>query len=103
MAINKINPNIISKQLPINKVLGNGLDLNKNLFETSLDKAIDSLNHVSQQELKADRLIQDYVKGNADLEEVMIEVEKANLSVSLALTVINQATQTFKEIMQMPV
>ncbi|OGI07429.1 MAG: flagellar hook-basal body complex protein FliE [Candidatus Margulisbacteria bacterium GWF2_35_9] len=103
MDINRINPNIISQNTPVKTVVDGQLNLKENLFKASLDKAIDGLNQVSQQELKADNLIKDYVNGKADLDQVMIEVEKANLSVSLALTVVNQALQTFKEIMQMPV
>ncbi|MDD5456935.1 MAG: flagellar hook-basal body complex protein FliE [Candidatus Margulisbacteria bacterium] len=79
------------------------ISLETNIFQDTLDKAVDSLNKMSAQEIKAEKLINDYVQGKATLEDVMIEIEKANLSVSLALTVINTSVQTVKEIMQMPI
>ncbi len=102
-----INPvsglgNII-KNTPLTNVVDNSLKLDKNPFQSLLDKAVDSLNAVSAQEMNSEKLINDYIQGKASLEDVMIEVEKANLSVNLAMTVINTSVTTIKEIMQMPV
>ncbi|MEK6557331.1 MAG: flagellar hook-basal body complex protein FliE [Candidatus Margulisiibacteriota bacterium] len=79
------------------------LSLKKSVFQDALDKAISSLNTVSGQEIRSEQLIQNYIQGTASLEETMIEIEKANLSINLALTVVNSGVQTLKEIMQMPV
>ena len=77
--------------------------LNQNLFQIALDKAVDSLNRISQQDIKANALINDYVDGKVPLEEVIIQMEKSSVSISLAMTVINSAVQTTKEILQMAV
>lgn len=90
-------------RLPIQNVIDTSLKLDKHPFQKALDVAIESLNNVSKQEILADKMIADYIKGDVGLEEVMIEVEKASLSVSLALTIVNTSVQTFKEILQMPV
>ncbi|GEM_PF-2753209 len=79
------------------------ITLNENLFQIALDKALDGLNRVSQQEIKSDALINQYVDGKVSLEEVIIQMEKATVSLSLAMTVINSAVQTTKEILQMAV
>ena len=100
------NQNLINalRRAPLQNVVANqNVLMEKNIFKTALDRAVDSLNSISSQERNAEGLIQDYIQGKAGLDEVMIEIEKANLSINLALTVINTSVQTFKEIMQMPV
>lgn len=81
----------------------NELFLNDNLFQIALDKAVESLNRISQQEIKSDLLIQGYVEGTVPLEEVIIQMEKTTVAINLAMTVINSAVQTTKEILQMAV
>ena len=94
----------ILKKPPLQLVSADSeLVLNKNIFITALDKAVENLNAISDQERESEKLIGAYIKGKAGLDEVMIEIEKANLAINLALTVINTSVQTFKEIMQMPV
>ncbi|MDD4526967.1 MAG: flagellar hook-basal body complex protein FliE [Candidatus Margulisbacteria bacterium] len=77
--------------------------LTDNLFQLALEKAVEGLNRISEQEIKADALVQEYVNGNVPLEEVIIQMEKATVAISLAMTVINSAVQTTKEILQMAV
>lgn len=89
------------KNAPIQNVVKDPLA--EDLFKVTLDKAVDSLNSISAQEIKADQVLNAYLEGKAPLEEVMIELEKSNVSISLALTVINTTVQTLKEILQMPV
>lgn len=104
MEINELRPNLgVNNYLNVKNDLVAGLAENKNVFQSVLDRAVESLNSISSQELQADRMIADYVQGKAPLEEVMISIEKANLSINLALTVINSCVQTFKEIIQMQV
>jgi len=69
-----------------------------NLFEDILSKSIEALNGVSQSEFYANQLIDRYVRGQADLQEVMVAQSKMNVMVQLATTTINNAVQTFKEI-----
>jgi flagellar hook-basal body complex protein FliE len=88
---------------PISNVVNTALSLDKNPFQSVLDKAVESLNKVSETDRRAEALIKKYVDGEVDMAEVMIEVEKANLSVQLALTIINTGVQTAKEVLQMPV
>lgn len=94
----------VLKNAPLQKVMAAPeLSVQPNVFKSALDKAVENLNAISAQEVNAEKLISDYIQGKAGLDEVMIEIEKANLSINLALTVINTSVQTFKEIMQMPV
>lgn len=94
----------VFKKSPLQQVVASPeLALHKNIFKTALDKAVESLNAISEQERGSEKLITDYIHGKAGLDETMIEIEKANLGINLALTVINTSIQTFKEIMQMPV
>ena len=48
-------------------------------------------------------MVKDYISGKTSLEDVMVEMEKANISISYALTVVNTLVQTGKEILQMQV
>ncbi len=91
--------NIYNIKSPVNE----DFLLNDNLFQIALEKAVDGLNRISQQEIKSDLLIQGYVEGTVPLEEVIIQMEKATVAISLAMTVINSAVQTTKEILQMAV
>lgn len=79
------------------------LEFQKSPFEDMLSKAIDSLNGVSKQEVRSNELIESYLKGDAELSDVMIETSKLSVMVQLAVTTINQAVSTFKEITQMQV
>jgi flagellar hook-basal body complex protein FliE len=72
-------------------------------FQLFLDKAVDFFLRVSDQERHADMLMVDYVEGRISLEELMIEKSKAGVAVSFSLTLVNQVTQTFKEIQNMQV
>src|SRR3989339_151461 len=72
-------------------------------FEDMLSKAIDSLDGVSKQEIRSNELIESYLKGDAELSDVMVETSKLSVMVQLAVTTINTAVTTFKEITQMQV
>ena len=78
-------------------------DLATSPFEDILGKAIDALDGVSKQELKTNQLMDSYLKGNVELSDVMIETSKMSIMVQLAVTTINTAVSTFKEITQMQV
>lgn len=72
-------------------------------FEDILSKAVDSLEGISRAERTANDLIDRYVRGEADLQDVMVQSSKLNILVQLAVTTINLAVTTFKEITQMQV
>ena len=74
-----------------------------NIFEDVLNKAIEGLEGVSQFEFNANLLTDKYLKGEADITEVMIATSKLNIAVQLAVTTVTSAVNTFKEILQMPV
>ncbi|OGC05135.1 hypothetical protein A2276_04240 [candidate division WOR-1 bacterium RIFOXYA12_FULL_43_27] len=79
------------------------LEFQKSPFEDMLSKAIDSLDGVSKQEIRSNELIESYLKGDAELSDVMVETSKLSVMVQLAVTTINTAVTTFKEITQMQV
>lgn len=101
-AINPINlaqiegENIIPRQTA-------RINFSGNPFEDVLSRAVASLEDVSQTEYYADKLINEYIQGKADVADVMLATSKMNIMVNLAITVVNNAVSTFKEITQMQV
>ncbi len=79
------------------------LTLSHSPFEDILSRAVDSLSNISKTEARANQLIDQYVKGQADLQDVMVATSKASVLISMAVTTINLAVNTFKEITQMQV
>jgi flagellar hook-basal body complex protein FliE len=78
-------------------------DFSGNPFEDMLSRAVDALNGVSQSEATTNQLIDKYLKGEMDLQAVMIAQSKTTILVQLAVTTINAAVTSFKEITQMQV
>lgn len=78
-------------------------DLYTNPFEQILSKAVDAMSEVSKTEAYANQLIDKYTKGQADLQDVMIASSKASVMVQMAVTTINLAVNTFKEITQIQI
>jgi flagellar hook-basal body complex protein FliE len=83
---------------PVSKV-----DPAGNPFDAVLGKAIDALNGVSQTEFTANKLIDDYIAGKAELSDVMIATSKMTIAVNLAVSTITSAVSSFKEITQMAI
>lgn len=77
--------------------------LSGNAFEDILSKAIESLNGVSKSELYANQMIEKYARGQADLQAVMIAQSKMSVLSQLAVTTVNAAANTFKEITQIQI
>ena len=77
--------------------------LSGNPFEDVLARAIESLESVSKSEIYANQMIDKYVKGEADLQEVMIAQSKMSIMAQMAVTSVNAAVNTFKEITQMQI
>jgi flagellar hook-basal body complex protein FliE len=74
-----------------------------NVFEDILARAVDMLNDVSRSERYADQMVNRYLRGEVELHEVMTAQSKMSIMVQLAVTTINTAVTTFKEITQMQV
>lgn len=74
-----------------------------NPFEDILSKAIESLEGVSKSEVYANQLMDKYIRGEVELQDVMVAQAKASIMVQLAVTTVNAAVNTFKEITQMQV
>lgn len=81
----------------------NQISFTGNPFEDVLASAIEALEGVSRSEIYANELVDKYVRGEAELHEVMLAQAKMGVSVQLAVTTINSAVTTFKEITQMQV
>lgn len=79
--------------------------LNENFKSKSTSKFSDMLKgaieRVGVLEKEADRSIMDLLKGKADVNETMIALQKADISMRLLLTVRNKALEAYKQIIQM--
>ena len=73
------------------------------IFEDVLNKAIESLNGISQTERYANQMIESYLRGEVDIHNVMVAQSKSTVMIQLAVTTINSAVTTFKEITQMQI
>ena len=56
---------------------------------------------VNSLENEADRSIVELLKGNADIHETMIGLQKLDISMRLLLTIRNKAVEAYREIMHM--
>jgi flagellar hook-basal body complex protein FliE len=74
-----------------------------NLFDDMLAGAIKSLDGVSRSEFYANDMVEKYVRGEADLQTVMLAQSKASIQIQLAVTSINAAVTTFKELTQLQI
>lgn len=84
---------------------GTSTDLftSSNSFDDIFNGTVKALENVTKSEVHANQLIDQYVNGQADIQDVMIATSKASISVQMAVTVVNQTVSTFKEITQMQV
>jgi flagellar hook-basal body complex protein FliE len=80
-----------------------GVPLTGNPFDDVLAKAIEALDGVSRSELYTNQLIDKYVRGEAELQDVMIAQSKMSVMSQLAVTTVNAAVNTFKEITQLQI
>ena len=74
-----------------------------NIFDQMLGRAVNALEGVSETEMNANRLIDDYVAGKAELSDVMLATSKMTIAVNLAVTAITTVVTSFKEITQMQI
>jgi len=87
--------NIISPDLS-----GDGVG-SKRSFKEMLGNA---LSNVNNQQLKADRMSQEFAVGKSDnVHELMITLTEAKLALDLTIQVRNRAVEAYQEIMRMQV
>ncbi|MDD5382853.1 MAG: flagellar hook-basal body complex protein FliE [Candidatus Margulisbacteria bacterium] len=79
------------------------VEFSGNLFDDVLSKTIEALEGVSRSEVYANQLVDKYLRGEAELQDVMMAQSKMSILMQLAVTTINAAVTTFKEITQMQV
>lgn len=82
---------------------GGKVEFSGNMFEDVLAKSIEALNGVSRTEMHANQMIQGYLRGEVELQDVMMAQSKMSIMVQLAVTTVNAAVTSFKEITQMQV
>lgn len=82
---------------------GSPVKFSGNPFEDVLARAIDALDGISRTEMRTNQLIDKYMRGEVELQEVMVAQAKMGIMVQLAVTTITSAVTTFKEITQMQV
>ena len=75
----------------------------KNPFESFMDAAVNHLNEISQTEFKANSIIEDYIKGEASIEDAVLTMGKAREKMRLTTTVVNNLVTSFKELQQMQI
>ena len=109
----QITPNVLGDDLigqiqpaPLQGPAAPGIErpgFSGNAFEDILNSSIDSLNRVSSDENRVNDMINGYLKGEVELHEVLVAQAKVGVVIQLALTTINTAVQSFKEITQLQV
>lgn len=82
---------------------GGKVEFAGNPFDDVLAKAIEALDGVSKSEIYANQMIDKYLLGKVELQEVMVAQAKMSLVVQLAVTTINTVVNTFKELTQMQI
>jgi flagellar hook-basal body complex protein FliE len=66
------------------------------------DKVIkDAINNVSKLDENSNRSVMDLLSGKADIQETMISLQKADISMRLFLAIRNKAMDAYREIMHM--
>lgn len=71
---------------------------NQGEFGKVIKEAVSRVDHLGKE---ADRSVIDLLKGNADIHESMIGLQKFDISMRLLLTIRNKAIEAYREIMHM--
>ena len=91
----------ISQAFPVTEKSGSKSSSPAEGFSQMLGDLVDKVN---QSQLDADKSVQNLVTGESKgLHEVMIAMEKANISFQFITQVRNKAIDAYQEIMRMPV
>ena len=108
--INNVNMNQMLAQLRINAALAQGKPAEASAADASApvdfgDLLKQSINKVNDMQQGAGKLAESFETGSTDVnvEQVMIAMQKANLSFQTMLQVRNKLVSAYQEIMNMPV
>ena len=85
------------QQTPV-KHIENGRQKNSTEFGGILKGAISNVNSL---EKETDSSIVELLKGNADIPETMMGIQKLDISMRLLLTIRNKAIEAYREVMRM--
>lgn len=72
-------------------------------FQLFLDKSIEVLENISQQEFRVNDLTEQYLAGKVSIDEVSIETTKLNMAMTFATTVVQAAATMLKELSGMQI
>jgi flagellar hook-basal body complex protein FliE len=61
----------------------------------------DAINNVNKVDENSDRSVMNLLNGKADIQETMISLQKADISMRLFLSIRNKAMDAYREIMHM--
>jgi len=79
--------------------------INKNIKPKSISEFNDvisgAIDRVNSLDKAADRSIMDLLKGEADIHETMLAIQKVDISMRLLLTIRNKAIEAYNQIMHM--
>ena len=72
-------------------------------FQFFIDKSVDLFRKVSGMEWRADRLMEEYARGNISIEEMTIVKAETGVAISFAVTLVTQVTAAFNELKNMQI
>ena len=99
--MNPINISSSAQPLPLSKVTPNPIELTKNNFGNIIKESIAKTAEAEQQ---GNQAIEGLASGQArNLHEVMISVEKADISLKMLVQFRNKALQAYEEVMRMQI
>ncbi len=109
--MNTITPNMLLAQMRMLSAQSEGLAVNKTAINTNVsdvgfsDLLKQSINEVNSQQSTAKSLAMSFERGdkNVELSDVMISMQKANVSFQAMLEVRNKLVNAYQDIMNMQV
>ncbi len=72
-------------------------------FQMYIEKSIEVLGNISKLDYRVNDLTEQFMRGEVSVDEVSFEINKLNLAITFATTVISSASQTFKELTQLQI
>lgn len=72
-------------------------------FQMFIDKSVEVLSNISKLDYRVNDLTEQFMRGEVSVDEVSFEINKLNLAITFATTVISSASQTFKELTQLQI
>ena len=68
-----------------------------------IDKSVEVLGNISKLDYRVNDLTEKFMRGEVSIDEVSFEINKLNLAITFATTVISSASQTLKELTQLQI